>query len=88
MKQPYAMLLMFVLCPVAWAADVDLYVTEPSGETAWYSSQTTSNGLALDFDNRSGYGPEHITLTTSTGGVVVPGEYNVRGTSRSLNTTC
>jgi len=44
--------------------DVDLYVTDPAGETAWYSSQYTSSGGYLDIDDTSSYGPEHYTLTT------------------------
>lgn len=62
-------------------SDVDLYVTEPaaSGQTAWYSNMTTSNGLNLDFDNVTGYGPEHITLVTLGGsGTVLAGEYVIR----------
>ncbi len=64
--------------------DVDLYITEPNnGETMWFSSKTTANGLTLDIDDTNGYGPEHGTLTTteSTGtttGTIVPGEYVVR----------
>lgn len=60
------------------SSDVDLYVTEPGGETAWYSDLSTSNGLVLDFDNTSGYGPEHITLTSGDGDTVLAGDYVVR----------
>jgi uncharacterized protein YfaP (DUF2135 family) len=44
--------------------DVDLYVTDPAGETAWYMTQYTSSGGYLDIDDTSSYGPEHYTLTT------------------------
>lgn len=58
-------------------SDVDLYVTEPGGETSWYSSQFTSNGMELDFDNTSGYGPEHVTLNSEEGDTILPGQYTV-----------
>ncbi|MCP3951493.1 MAG: DUF2135 domain-containing protein, partial [Desulfobacterales bacterium] len=69
-----------LLTTLAWNqsnTDVDLYVTDPSGNTAWYSSRTTTTGLALDFDNTSGYGPEHITLTSDTSGEILDGTYTV-----------
>lgn len=51
---------------LTWDAqpDVDLYVTNPAGETAWYSNYSTSAGGYLDIDDTSSYGPEHFTLTT------------------------
>ena len=58
--------------------DVDLYVTDPAGDTAYYITDGTSSGLVLDFDNTSGYGPEHITLTADTSGEVLDGTYTVR----------
>lgn len=60
--------------------DVDLYVTDPAGDTAYYITDGTSSGLVLDFDNTSGYGPEHITLTTDgdAGAEVLDGTYTVR----------
>jgi uncharacterized protein YfaP (DUF2135 family) len=57
--------------------DVDLYVTDPNGDTAWYSTDGTTSGLVLDFDNTTGYGPEHITLTSDTSGEVLDGNYTV-----------
>lgn len=42
--------------------DVDLYVTDPTGATSWYSSKTTPDGGVLDYDITSGFGPEHWTL--------------------------
>ncbi|MBK8276759.1 MAG: hypothetical protein IPK92_13280 [Nitrospira sp.] len=62
--------------------DVDLYVTDPNGQTAWYASKSTASGIELDFDNTTGFGPEHTTLVTGgisgTSGVVLPGNYIIR----------
>lgn len=58
--------------------DVDLYVTEPAGETSWYRSKATSNGMQLDFDNTSGYGPENTTLSVGEGDTLLAGDYGVR----------
>ena len=62
--------------------DVDLYITEPEGETMWYGSTRTTNGLALDIDDTTGFGPEHGTLATgiesASSGTVLPGDYIVR----------
>ena len=61
--------------------DVDLYVTEPapSNQTAWFFNLQTTNLLTLDFDNTTGFGPEHTTLTTTGAnpGVALPGEYTI-----------
>lgn len=53
--------------------DVDLYVTEPGGETSWYSHRTTASGGTLDRDDTDGYGPEHYTTVTPLTGL-----YDVR----------
>jgi hypothetical protein len=58
------------------STDVDLYVTEPNGETAWYRSRSTASGTGLDFDNTNGFGPEHVTLNGGAG--IQAGEYSVR----------
>ncbi len=58
--------------------DVDLYITEPDGETMWYSDQLTSNGLTLDFDNTSGWGPEHGTLEAASSSTALDGLYTIR----------
>ncbi len=42
--------------------DVDLYVTDPLGDTSWYMDKTTPSGGTLDYDITTGYGPEHWTL--------------------------
>jgi uncharacterized protein YfaP (DUF2135 family) len=61
-------------------ADVDLYITDPNGETMWYANGETSSGVTLDVDDTDGYGPEHGTLTTESAstGVVLDGNYIVR----------
>jgi hypothetical protein len=58
--------------------DVDLYVTQPDGQTAWFADLVTSHGLTLDFDNVTGFGPEHITLATPPAAQVLPGLYVIR----------
>jgi uncharacterized protein YfaP (DUF2135 family) len=59
-------------------ADLDLYVTQPDGETAWFSNRTTTAGGTLDRDDTSGYGPETYSLSAAEGDTVVPGDYVVR----------
>jgi uncharacterized protein YfaP (DUF2135 family) len=56
--------------------DVDQYVTEPTGATAWYAASTTASGLKLDFDNTSGFGPENTTIEAAS--TPIPGIYRVR----------
>jgi uncharacterized protein YfaP (DUF2135 family) len=72
--------------------DVDLYVTEPGGETAWYSNHTTSHGLNLDFDNTVGRGPENTTIpagsTPLSGNYVIKVHYySDHGTGQATNGT-
>jgi uncharacterized protein YfaP (DUF2135 family) len=59
-------------------ADVDLYVTQPDNQTAWYLSRTTTIGGRLDVDNTSGIGPENYFLSFEEGDTVLPGTYTVR----------
>lgn len=59
-------------------ADVDLYVTQPDGETAWYSARSTSIGGRLDVDNTSGHGPENYFLSSEEGDTIAPGAYAIR----------
>jgi len=58
--------------------DVDLYITEPEGETMWYGGSRTANGLELDIDDTTGFGPEHGTLEVGANSQVLEGEYVVR----------
>lgn len=66
--------------------DVDLYITEPdpdgdgplTGETMWYGGSRTSNGLELDIDDTTGFGPEHGTLEIGGTNRTLDGEYLVR----------
>jgi uncharacterized protein YfaP (DUF2135 family) len=70
-----------LLATLTWdqtASDVDLYGTDPNGATAWYASKSTSSGLQLDFDNVTGLGPEHTTLTMGSTGTVLAGDYVLR----------
>jgi uncharacterized protein YfaP (DUF2135 family) len=59
-------------------ADVDLYATDPINNTSWYASRVTPDGMALDFDNTTGFGPENITLSSAAGNTVRAGNYRVR----------
>jgi hypothetical protein len=64
---------------LTWDAqpDVDLYVTDPTGSTSYWSELVTPDGGLLDIDDTTGYGPEHWTLTTDN--VVRWGEpYTIR----------
>lgn len=67
-------------------ADLDLYVTEPSGEVIWYSHRTSATGGQLDVDDTNGYGPENIFWPV---GSAPPGQYSVtvKHYSGSLPTT-
>jgi uncharacterized protein YfaP (DUF2135 family) len=48
--------------------DVDLWVTDPDGETCKWNHRTPASGLSLDFDDTNGYGPENITCQTPPAG--------------------
>jgi uncharacterized protein YfaP (DUF2135 family) len=48
--------------------DVDLWVTEPSGEKCFYSYQNTKIGGSLDIDVTNGFGPEVYTLAQAKKG--------------------
>lgn len=41
-------------------SDQDLYVTDPNGETIYYSNDISATGGELDRDDVDGYGPENI----------------------------
>lgn len=48
--------------------DVDLHVTEPSGEECYYSHNQTKSGGVLTQDITQGLGPEMYTLETAPSG--------------------
>lgn len=67
-----------LLVTLVWdtpSTDVDLYVTEPSGQSVYYSSKTHEGNL--DVDRTQGFGPENYSLGKA-GGKVSAGRYRVR----------
>lgn len=61
---------------LAWDADetdVDIHVTEPSGEEAYYAHRLTSSGGRVSEDITDGYGPELYEIRRAREGV-----YNIR----------
>lgn len=52
--------------------DIDLHVTDPSGERCFYGHSQTKAGGKLDVDDTDGYGPEVFTLANA-----LEGEYIV-----------
>ncbi|HCL58027.1 MAG TPA: hypothetical protein DHW82_13615 [Spirochaetia bacterium] len=48
--------------------DVDLWVTEPSGEKSYYGYRNTKDGGSLDVDVTTGYGPEVYTIASPVKG--------------------
>ena len=52
--------------------DIDLHVTDPNGEEAFYGNQLTYQGGRTSPDNTSGYGPEEFSLKAAK-----PGKYRV-----------
>ncbi len=61
---------------VTWnadATDVDLHVTEPSGETCFYQHNRTKYGGSLSTDVTTGYGPEMYTIKRAPAG-----DYRIR----------
>ncbi|NNC35303.1 MAG: hypothetical protein HKO09_10540 [Croceitalea sp.] len=61
---------------LTWNTDVDLdlYVTEPSGDVIWYGNRYSTTGGELDVDDRDGFGPENIFWPTD---FARPGSYRV-----------
>ncbi|MBN2100691.1 hypothetical protein JW710_02255 [Candidatus Dojkabacteria bacterium] len=58
-------------------SDIDLHVTDPQGNHVWYSNMNAPTGAQLDFDNTSGYGPEHYTISSEEGDQMPYGNYKV-----------
>jgi Ca-activated chloride channel homolog len=61
---------------LSWDADntdIDLWVTDPNGERAFYGHRLTYQGGAMSRDFTGGYGPEEFSLRFAK-----PGRYEVR----------
>ena len=61
---------------LSWDADntdIDLWVTDPDGEKAFYGHRLTRQGGAMTRDFTAGYGPEEFSLRQAK-----PGRYEVR----------
>lgn len=56
-------------------ADLDLWVTDPYGETIYYGNPYSASGGQLDVDDRDGFGPENIYWPP---GGAPQGNYTVR----------
>jgi Flp pilus assembly protein TadD len=60
---------------LAWDADntdIDLWVTDPNGERAYYGNRLTYQGGRMSLDFTGGYGPEEFSLKRAK-----PGKYKV-----------
>ena len=60
---------------LSWDADntdIDLWVTDPNGEKAYYGNRLTYQGGRMSQDFTGGYGPEEFSLRTAK-----PGRYKV-----------
>ncbi len=53
-------------------SDMDLWVTDPNGERAYYGNRLTRQGGRMSADLTSGYGPEEFMLKSA-----IPGKYKV-----------
>jgi hypothetical protein len=65
-----------LLVTISWntdGTDVDLHVTEPTGEECFYSHRQTRMGGQITQDVTQGYGPEMYTLKKAE-----PGDYRIR----------
>ncbi len=61
---------------LTWDADntdIDLWVTDPNGEKAFYGNRMTYQGGRMSLDFTGGYGPEEFSLK-----VAKPGKYRVQ----------
>lgn len=59
-------------------SDVDLYTTEPTGDTAWFDHKQNPSGGFLDVDNTEGYGPEYYYISSEDRHTVHEGDYVIR----------
>lgn len=69
-----------ILVTLTWNTDntdLDLYTIDPFGDYSAYFHKVTLDGGELDFDDTTGFGPEHWTLSSSDY-VQWDGEYDVR----------
>ncbi len=71
LREPVPVALRVVLSWDADNTDVDLWVTDPAGETAIYSHPRTRIGGHLSRDFTGGYGPEVFTLARAQPGTYV-----------------
>jgi Ca-activated chloride channel family protein len=71
---------------LTWDADntdIDLWVTDPSGEKAYYGNRLTRHGGRMSCDFRQGYGPEEFSLKKAVPGVYTV-EANFYGNSQQI----
>jgi hypothetical protein len=73
LKEPVPVDLRVVLSWDADATDIDLWVTDPAGETCIYSHNRTKTGGHMSNDFTQGYGPEVFTIKQA-----LPGTYTVQ----------
>ncbi len=71
---------------LTWDADntdIDLWVTDPSGEKAYYGNRLTQQGGRMSPDFRQGYGPEEFSLKKARPGVYLV-EANFYGNTQQI----
>jgi Ca-activated chloride channel family protein len=73
LNEPVPVDLRVVLSWDADATDIDLWVTDPAGETCIYSHNRTKTGGHMSNDFTQGYGPEVFTIRRA-----LPGTYTVQ----------
>lgn len=66
-------------------SDIDIYVLEPGGQAVWPGNKVSKNLLRMSMDNRTGYGPEVVSIQPDNDGQVLSGEYLVRVHYRGYN---
>lgn len=71
---------------LTWDADntdIDLWVTDPAGEKAYYGNRLTQQGGRMSPDFRQGYGPEEFSLKKARPGVYLV-EANFYGNTQQI----